>query len=353
VKHFLSKASPLLYSMVRLFSQPLSGMPGGSVVRICLLFAFALSLVAQPASSQNFSNIVFFGDSLTDSGRYLHLPAIIGNRASLAPPGTGAYTTNPGPVWSVALGQRFGIVVKPSDAPGGGNNYAAGGARVVFQDPANNSWSANSQITAYLASTGGHADPNALYIYWIGNNDLSYKTRGGPGNIVNPPNNDAINTLAQQAIGQVSKLAAAGARHILVPNLLAFMSAETAAAAGVAFNPETQFSRNLYTQAVWNGLKANGINFIPADINTVWNNVLLKSGQFGITNTNVNTPACAAPSNAFQCGPANYVTPNADKTYFFADGPRSPDGGFHQTTAVQKIIADYYYGVIVAPPRSP
>ena len=300
--------------------------------------AAAVGFLAQPAAAQNFSNTIFFGDSNSDSGRYLYLPQTKGGTDFAT---GGAFTTNPGPEWTVALGQRFGIAVTPSDAPGGGNNYAAGGAHVVVEDPTLNAWSATSQINAYLALTGGRADPNALYSVWIGVNDLKV----GPGNIVSPPNYAAITTLGLQTANLVDTLAAAGARYILVPNTISILTPAAGAASGFGFGTGTAnegVSRAFYDQVVWNGIASKGVNFIPADVNTVYNFVLLNPGMFGITNTNVNTPACGA-TLAQNCTPANYVTPNADRTFFYADTAG------HVTTAVQQIEADYFYSVIVAP----
>jgi hypothetical protein len=48
--------------------------------------AVALALAAGNASAQ-FTNIFFFGDSLTDAGSF----------KPVLPPGTGLFTTNPGP----------------------------------------------------------------------------------------------------------------------------------------------------------------------------------------------------------------------------------------------------------------
>lgn len=300
-----------------------------------------------PASAQSFSNLIFFGDSRTDSGYYLYKPFVPGNPAfGLAPPGTGTWTTNPGSGWAAAFGQKFGIGVTPSDTPGvGGNNYAAGGARIVTDF--GNTPSTQTQINQYLASTGGVADPNAIYTFWNGVNDLKTTTPGFPGNIVAPLNLPALNTLANQAIGQVSQLANAGARYILVPNV-DLWSVAAGAAAGITINPTALASRQLYDQTVWNGLAAKGIRFIPADQAGLLSYVLLSPAQFGITNVNINTPACGN-MNSYQCGPANYVVPNADKTYFWADGPAAPDGGGHLSSAVQQIIADYFYSIIVAP----
>jgi outer membrane lipase/esterase len=313
---------------------------GRTKTRIAVLLS-AAGLFATPAVAQNFSNTIFFGDSNSDSGRYLYLPEI-----KLGPLATGgAFTTNPGPEWTVALGQRFGIVVTPSDAPGGGNNFAAGGARVSFEDPTTNEWSATSQINAYLALNGGRADPNALYSVWIGENDLKTTTTGGFGNIVSPPNLSDITALGLQTVNLVDTLAAAGARYILVPNTISIQTAAAGAASGFGFGTGTVNSRDsraFYDQVVWNGIAAQGINFIPADINTIYNYVLLNPEQFGITNTSVLTPACGS-TLAQNCTPADYVTPSAASAFFYADTTG------HVTSAVQQIESDYFYSLIVAP----
>jgi outer membrane lipase/esterase len=187
----------------------------GAVSLACLAGIVALSLAAGAARAQQFDNTIFFGDSNTDSGQFLYVPQKIGDPSTIAPPGTGAFTTNPDPEWSVILGQKFGITVTPSNAPGGGNNYATGGARVAIDNPGVNSPSATDQVNAYLASTDGRADPNALYTVYIGINDL--KGTSTP-NIVNPENVPAITVLAQQTVSLVTTLAADGARYFIVPN---------------------------------------------------------------------------------------------------------------------------------------
>ena len=147
----------------------------------------------------------------------------------------------------------------------------------------------------------------------------------------------------------MAALAAAGARYILVPNMISIASPAAGIASGFGFNANVVASRALYEQTVWGTLAADGIRFIPADFNSVYNYVLLHPSPFGITNTNVNTPACGPTVGAPNCGPANYVVPSAPQTYFYADGPLSSTGGGHLASAMQKVEADYYYGLIVAP----
>ena len=309
------------------------------------LVAAACLTLATAATAQSFSNTIFFGDSTSDNGRYKYIPSFVGG--SLA--SQGAYTTNPGSEWTNTLGSKFGVAVAPSDAPGGGNDYAAGGARVSYTATNSNQVSAQSQVTAYLASTGGRADPSALYTVWIGGNDLGATVTGGLGNIVNPLNTAGIAELANQTVSIVAQLQAAGAKYILVPNLIGAENSTLTTALGSTFNSNLVTAKNLYTQNVWNGLSAQGINFIPGDINSAYNYVVANPAQFGLTNININTPACGTTTSAYNCGSANLVTPNANQTYLWADGPQAPGGGLHFTTAGQQIEADYFYNLLIAP----
>ena len=77
--------------------------------------ALALAFSAAAASAQ-FTNTYVFGDSLSDAGQY-------GAR----------FTTNPGLVTPMYVGQHFGLTVDPSFT--GGLDYAQGGARVNSPSP--------------------------------------------------------------------------------------------------------------------------------------------------------------------------------------------------------------------------
>ena len=316
-------------------------------------------LPAQPVFAQAFTNLIFFGDSNTDSGINAAVRGVTNSNAAFvaqygAVPNFGAYTTSPGRMWSVALGQIYGVTVSPAASvlaqtlglqlAGGGNNYAVGGARVTYTDPTNPQiWSAASQVSAYLNSTGGAADRNALYTVYIGINDLKTTTTGGFGNIVNPMNSSQLQALAQQVSALPLQLKQAGARYILVPNATsAQSSASAAAAAGVNWNSTVNQSLSYYTQTLWNNLATSNVNFIPADFNNVVGYILTHPSQYGFSVTSINTPACGLVF-APVCSPANWVAPMADSTYVYADTMG------HLTSSAQKILADYTYNLLAAP----
>lgn len=314
----------------------------------CKLAALLLVIFHAPIQAQSFTNAIFFGDSNTDNGRYRYVPQYTTGGSANVLATTGIYTTPGGYMWSVYLSSRYGINVSPTVAPGGGNNYAAGNAHVSYganSTIGENAWSATAQVSSYLTSTGGIADPNALYTVYIGTNDLKTPAAGlsGSSNIVDPQNLSALSTLASQTAGLVQQLSSAGARYILVPNITA--TAKTQAAATIANFPWSQTwadSLSYYNQSVWNNIAAQGINFIPADFATVGDYALFNAARFGIINTDSQFPACGSVA-AINCTSANLVSPNAMNTYFFADTTG------HLSSAGQKIQADYVYGLLTAP----
>ena len=87
-----------------------------TVLASALFIGLALS---HGEAAAQFSGFYFFGDSLTDAGSF----------KPVLPPGTGKFTTNPGPVWAEVFAQRYGFTATPANQ--GGNDYAEGGARVV------------------------------------------------------------------------------------------------------------------------------------------------------------------------------------------------------------------------------
>src|SRR5262249_25679365 len=124
--------------------------------------AIGLGLANAPAAAQ-FSNLYFFGDSLNDAGSF----------KPVLPPGTGLFTTNPGPIWVTPFGQRYGVNVTPANQ--GGTDYAEGGARVTqlpgvpATPPTGTATPVAQQVQNFLK---GPVDPNALYTVWVGGNDL-------------------------------------------------------------------------------------------------------------------------------------------------------------------------------------
>src|SRR5512138_2005682 len=146
-----------------------------------LLVSVFAGAMAPAASAQTFSNVYVFGDSLSDAGTYRPFFQALtaqGFPAQLVPI-MGRFTTNPGPVFSEILVDRY-TDNAPAPSNAGGTIYAQGGARVtqvpgVFTAPGMPQRPVSTQVDEFLAANGGAADPNALYSVWAGANDVFYQ----------------------------------------------------------------------------------------------------------------------------------------------------------------------------------
>jgi outer membrane lipase/esterase len=320
------------------------------------MVAAATVLLASPiASAQSFTQAIIFGDSTVDAGFYKALPNPGGGATfnalwpSAVAHGAGAPTNGPGPMNSQALAAYFGLTANPANQPGG-TNYATSGAKdVTVNAPATGGFQQAiptvNQIANYLAANGGAANPNGLYLISSGGNDISFAL-GQTGTGPFPANPTAYITSAAAGLTTaVKSLQAAGARYIIVPDLTYSFPLNS---------PTEQALKLVYSQALWSDLAAAGVSFIPADWNAVRLAILANPSQFGFLHigTGAGQMACTKPAGvttawALLCSsdpaaPSHLVAPGADQFDLFADDQ-------HMTTAGQKIQADYYYSLIVAP----
>ena len=114
-------------------------------VHLCGVLVFILGFTGS-AWGQNFSDVVVFGDSLSDSG----------NAGSLLPlPPGSSFTTNPDPVWAEIVAETFGA--SGGNDLAGGPNYAFAGACVNPATPCDirrQSPTVTEQITKVLLQIG-------------------------------------------------------------------------------------------------------------------------------------------------------------------------------------------------------
>ena len=327
-----------------------------NLARLLSGVAAILLVPAGPAASQTLNQFVGFGDSTIDSGYYRALASPGGGAIynALWPgavaAGAGKPTTSPGLMSSEALAARFGLSGAPANQ--GGSNYATSGAKNVDVNTAlNGGFQAAiptvTQIQNYLATNGGRANSNALYLVSSGANDISFAL-GNSGTGPFPTNPQAyLVSAADSLANSVAGLQAAGARYIVVPDQpFSFPQG------GGAGNAADRAARLLYSQTLWNGLAADGVNFVPADYNAMRLAIASSPALFGFQFIDTAHPACTQPAGvttawALLCSsnpaaPSHLVTPDADQTRLFADDQ-------HLTTAGQKILADYEYSLLVAP----
>ena len=198
-------------------------------VVLLALSASASSLAQTPPA---FTQVVVFGDSLSDTGNIRDRTGDESGGMVDYPSHTFNYsngrftndndtdplrTTYTG-VWHEQLAQTFLGLPAATYSLGGGVNYAFGGATTnngthdevavstPFGDITITVDDMGKQMDDYLAS---HAvDPNALYIVWGGGNDLR-----------NDDSAANVTATAARATALVGRLANAGAQYIMVPNV--------------------------------------------------------------------------------------------------------------------------------------
>jgi outer membrane lipase/esterase len=302
-------------------------MPRLSTLASALALALAGTSAAQ---AQSFSNVISFGDSLSDAGQY----------AALGPYsfGAGSFTTNPDDVWTQILSNAYGYNQTASMA--GGTDYAWGGAPTSFSVggvsvplqcvpstlPCK---SVAQQIGAYLTANGGHADGDALYTYWAGANDIfNYLGYAGAGYITSAQAQAFTGASAITAVGEVGALQAAGANYIVVLNLPDIGKSPFGTSLGAAGSAGVSGLVFVYNETLNAGLATLADGIIPINAYALVNEVLADPATYGFTNT---TGTACTVSSLF-CTPATYVSAGANETYLFADGVH-PTGGAHRLIA--------------------
>ena len=286
------------------------------------------------AWGQNFSDVVVFGDSLSDSG----------NAGSLRPlPPGSSFTTNPDPVWSEIVAETFGASGMNDLA--GGSNYAFAGACMNPATPCTvPSTPVTEQITKSFFKSNGQADPNALYVIWGGANDVSDSAE-------NDPPNAGRRTLAAARVNvaQIRRLQDAGARHVLAFNMPDVSKAPYAVNRGqVAQRALTQLV-TAYNEVLHDGIRESEDGIIPVNIHAFFNEIFENPGTYGFLNA--TGTACGEPDAgsavSIVCGPEGSGYSVIDKSgenqqYLFAD--RS-----HPSGAMHAIIARTVTSTLAAP----
>ncbi len=237
------------------------------------------------AHASSFTQIVSFGDSLSDTGN-----VYIGSGGTL--PGTGyaiyngyGIYTNPqsgvGPagLWVDQLAGRLGVSA-PAPFLVGGSDYAIGSSFTAGLNGVVPGMDA--QVGDYLTSVGGHASSTALYTFWGGANDIF----------------DGLNpvTAADNIAAEIAAVATDGGKTFLwlnlpplgdTPGLSGSPLAGPANTASLAFDAE--WAHDLAT------LDASGINVVGVNIEALFNSISANPSQFGLTDVTddcMATPGC-------------------------------------------------------------
>lgn len=217
--------------------------------------------------SHGFTDIISFGDSLSDVGRLLQ---IVGEENIPPYYFEGRYSN--GPVWLEYLAPHMNLESTLA------NNYAVAGATSGNLNENGPGLPGLTQELAWFqADTSFIADPDALYTLWVGPNDL-WMEGADPASAI---------TQAMINIGAaVGTLHAMGAQHVMVPNMvdlgltpwaLSTEYADDISALAGAFN--------YYLDQTLNSLDGlPGLNLIRMDMSTTLQEIIANAEGYGFTN---------------------------------------------------------------------
>jgi outer membrane lipase/esterase len=288
-----------------------------------LLLAAALPGVA--AQAQTYSGLYSFGGSMSDQGNLW--VASLGKTPPSPPYASGRFSN--GPVWVEDIAASLGLPVLTARAAGG-TNYAFGGAET--HGGTSNLDDLPGQLAQFLHDNGGKVPADGLYVLSVGSNDLL--------NAMQATHSPAM--LAQQvafassnAISIITRMAGAGARHILVATVADLGRVPQAAALSAQVRAGlTQMARTFDSQ-VATGLAAlaasSGASISIVDVFGIFARIQSAPAAFGFSNV---TTACLTPDPA---NPASGGTPCAatqalQDQYLFWDN-------LHPTERAHQIIA--------------
>ncbi|MEQ9462004.1 MAG: SGNH/GDSL hydrolase family protein [Phycisphaeraceae bacterium] len=247
--------------------------------RFLTAWLVVLTLVAKPASGA-ITELIAFGDSLSDVGN------ISAGTFGFVPGGdyfAGRFSD--GPVWVEGLAGRLGVA-NPVRSASGGRNYAYGGTTsgdgfltvrefiFTFNFP-----NAGEQVNRFLGSSPV-LDGDELITLWSGGNDLfdisGSLAADGPGRVAAMLANVETN---------IGRLTAAGARHLVVPNLPA-LGQTPDFGGGVQVIDTFVASYNSQLAGVLEGLNETGpAEIYPLDVFSMTNAWVDDPGRYGFVNT--------------------------------------------------------------------
>ncbi len=171
-----------------------------------VIFFLCLFFVLPVKADQSFSNMFVFGDSMSDTG---NLASVVGD----FPPVYYNNRVSNGPVAVEILGNNLGLSTDASlhlVGQNAGTNYAVASAKSGENGP----FDLDTQVNAFLLANEFSAPEDALYIVFIGGNDIRSVLDIEERYLVKA----AMKKAADNIKNNINKLISSGARFFVVMN---------------------------------------------------------------------------------------------------------------------------------------
>ena len=306
-------------------------------------------LLGTTTAQNNTNGLVVFGDSLSDTGNKFAITGFANT-----PPYTellefflvadGPYTRgglhhSNGATWIEQYARPLGQAgyVRPAlRSQGTARNYAYGGARARLEPVIipNANQHLPAQVTNFLADVNNVAPSDALYILFIGGNDIFDAVFALSLDPTGSTSITVLNNAVMSVAYEVARLNSAGATHFVVMNAPDVGLTPAVAIADAIFsssnpaiNPGDVIAAATLFSTIYNaGLNA-ALGSVPGvqiiDIFTEFQNLVSNPQDFGLSNS---THACVTPEQP------PYSCKNPDEFVFW--------DGVHPTKVTHGIIAD-------------
>lgn len=297
-----------------------------------LLVPLLLCLSFLAHAEKQYSSVYIFGDSLSDTG---NLASVLG---AFPEPYFQNRLSN-GPIAVDTLTAKLNDTAAPSlhlIGLNAGHNYSVAGATAAGSD----SIDLDTQVMAFQANHSYIAPRDALYVIFIGGNDIRTALYASSADIAKT----IINTASKKIINAINSLYQSGARSFLIIN-----------APNIASIPETRINASLLSDAtlleraeylskhlnkkihksVENLEENKAVSIQEFNLFSLFNKVINNASKYGFTNT---TDACFSSVTYTFHPDCNYGL-NADKFVFFDE--------IHPTTRIHTMFGEAFYQEII------
>jgi len=293
-----------------------------------ILFSFIIFLTGSAQAETTYSEVFIFGDSLSDTG----------NLASVTGDFPAPYYMNRVSNGAVAVETLVHKLGHTADASlhllglNSGDNYSVAGANAAGGEAIDLS----TQILSFQANNGFTAPADALYVIFIGGNDVRSARDTADRQIAKSTIKSAVATVSES----IEALAQIGARSFLLvnaPNIALIPETNLIATAtdSPALLKKSRKLSNMYRVGLHKQAESleetYDINIVEFDLFKFFNKLVKKADSYGFTNT---TDACFSTLSLTFHPDCNYGM-NADAFIFFDE--------IHPSSRMHEIIGEAFY----------